>query len=200
MSPSLRWRHVTINAKNTWLPGDKRGFRDHDHRIHSSGNYKNPPPPEEHAGLRRYNEARAGDPVHFIAQVRKQILRSFVLKCRSLNHRIIAASLSDSHLHSLVELPDDYAWVKKEIGKCKQRASYDVRNRIAGQIWAEGGDYKRITDATHLHNVWRYIRERQERDAIIWSITREENWIDIPCIAPGAIVYGAPLAIEQTVT
>src|SRR5262249_17500638 len=44
------WRHVIISTLNSWLPGDPRGFRAVNHKIHSSGDYKNPPP-GEHAGL-----------------------------------------------------------------------------------------------------------------------------------------------------
>jgi hypothetical protein len=45
------WRHIIVNTKNTWFHGDDRAVRDRDHRIHSSGDYKNPPPEGEHAGL-----------------------------------------------------------------------------------------------------------------------------------------------------
>ncbi len=45
------WFHITCNTYGSWLPGDPCGFRDHDHRIHSSGNYKGPPPAGEHTLL-----------------------------------------------------------------------------------------------------------------------------------------------------
>jgi hypothetical protein len=50
------WWHVQIGTYCAWLPGDKRGFRNRDHRIDSTGDYRDPPPPDEHAGLREYNE------------------------------------------------------------------------------------------------------------------------------------------------
>lgn len=49
------WR-VDIATYCSWLPGDVRGFRNREHRIHSSGDYKHRPPVAEHEGLRRYNE------------------------------------------------------------------------------------------------------------------------------------------------
>ena len=56
----MSWSHIIISPQNSWLPGDRRGFRSRNHKIHSSGDYKNLPPPEEHAGLRRYHDQRAG--------------------------------------------------------------------------------------------------------------------------------------------
>ena len=52
------WWHTQFSNYCAWLPGDERGFRNRDHRIDSGGDYKNPPPPEEHEGLRRYYKNR----------------------------------------------------------------------------------------------------------------------------------------------
>src|SRR5688572_3973144 len=119
----LRWRHVILNARRSWLHGDERGFRSRGHRIHSSGDYRNRPPKDEHAGLRRFNEARSGEPVSFESAIRTTILMHFVLKMRTLGHRIIAASLGDQHLQFLAELPFDLDETNRIAGKCKQRAS-----------------------------------------------------------------------------
>jgi REP element-mobilizing transposase RayT len=186
------WRHVICNAKNTWLPADERGFRDHDHRIHSSGDYRNPPPPAEHEGLRRYNQQRAGAPVAFLSSARQEMLRAFVLKMRSMEHPIIAAALTSTHLHALAELPDDREIIFRDIGRCKQKASHAVRRLLPGQIWSEGGEYKRIRDRRHYDNVWKYVRQKQERDALIWSVVPEENWIDNDSVECGRIIPHAP--------
>jgi hypothetical protein len=58
----LRCRHCILNARCSWLHGDKRGFRSREHRMQSSGDYKHRPP-EEHAGLRKYHEHRSSEPV-----------------------------------------------------------------------------------------------------------------------------------------
>ena len=60
--PDLLWYHVQFSTFGTWLRGDERGFRDHDHRLHSSGDYRNPPPPGEHEGLRLGTLARMHKP------------------------------------------------------------------------------------------------------------------------------------------
>lgn len=162
------------------MHGDERGFRTRGRRIRSSGDYKHRPPVEEHEGLRRYHYSRSRDPIGFALDVRIRIVRSFVLKARSLGLRTITCSCGEQHLHSVVELVDDYALVKREIGKCKQRASYDVRDVLQGNIWSEGGQYKRIHDVEHLHNAYDYIRTRQESRTVVWSHREGENWIDYP--------------------
>ena len=113
-----------INARCSWLHGDERGFRSRGHRIHSSGDYRNPPPADEHAGLRRYHAARSGKAVSFAFEVRIALLEAFVRKMRKLGFRIIACSISRQHLHAIVELERDYELVKKIVGKCKQYASH----------------------------------------------------------------------------
>ena len=42
------WRYCMINTLCSWLHGDERGFRSREPEIRSSGDYKNPPPPEEY--------------------------------------------------------------------------------------------------------------------------------------------------------
>jgi hypothetical protein len=173
----LRWQHVMIGTHCSWLPGSRRGFRSRDHRIHSSGDYKNPPPEHEHEGLRRYHERFSGEPVDFDINVRVIVCREFVLKLKSLGYRVIACSVGRRHLHALVELDADYHLRRKQIGKCKQKASHAVRSIIPGTIWAEGGEFKPVRDASHLHNVFNYIRTQQEPGAVVWSHKPDEDWI-----------------------
>ena len=54
----LAWRHVVIGTLRSWNFGDERGFRSRGHRIHSSGDYKNPPPRGEHAKLNEWHVER----------------------------------------------------------------------------------------------------------------------------------------------
>jgi hypothetical protein len=189
MSPK-RWRHVILNTRCSWLHGDERGFRSRGHRIHSSGDYRHRPPVTEHAGLRQYHQDRSGAPVSFSQEVRIIILREFVLKMRSLNHGIKTCSVGEQHLHAVPELPFDYELMKREVGKCKQKASHAVRELLPGSIWSEGGTFKEFTDDSHLDNTFDYIRLKQEAGTIVWSQLDEENWIDHPevgviVMAPG---------------
>ena len=123
----MKWRHIVVGTRCSWLHGDPRGFRSRDHRVDSSGDYKDPPPPGEHAGLHHFHEQRSGDPIDLGLQARVIICREFVHKWRSLGLRIIACSVGLRHLHAIVEGPDDYGELKKAVGKAKQRASHAVR-------------------------------------------------------------------------
>jgi len=174
----LLWRHVIISTRSVWLHGDQRGFRSRGHRIHSSGDYKNPPPKGEHAGLWRYHKARSMEPI-VIKDVRDRetIVREFVLKLRSLGYVAIAVSMSRTHLHALVESPYELTETKKIIGQCKQACS--LRVSIDGRVWGEGGKFEVARDKAHLHNSYNYIREKQDSGTVVWSHREDENWINL---------------------
>src|SRR5439155_5140639 len=112
----------------------------------SSGDYKNPPPADEHFNVRRFYAKRAGKPISFTLELRIIILREFVLKMRKLGYDIIAAAIVKRHLHALTPLPNEYEKMKREVGKCKQKASHAVRTLLPGSIWAAGAEFKRIKD------------------------------------------------------
>jgi len=172
-----RWRHVIINTRCSWLHGDPRGFRSRGHRIHSSGDYKHPPPEGEHRALWIYHKTHSDDPVELEQQLRVAVVRQFVLKMQSLTHSIIACSCGAEHLHALAELPQGDEAVRREVGKCKQKVSHAIRDRLPGSIWSAGGEFKHINDAAHLHNVYRYIRTRQEPGTVVWSHRTVEDWL-----------------------
>ena len=174
----MQWRHVILNAIGSWLHGDPRGFRDRFGRVHSSGDYRNPPPPGEHAGLLRYMRDRSHGRVRFDACVRSIIIARFVEKTREQQFRIICCALSRDHLHALMELPDERDEVRRVVGRSKQAASHAAREYLPGSIWSKGGEYRRIVDKQHLHNAYHYIRTRQERGTLVWSHRPDENWID----------------------
>src|SRR2546428_13711944 len=98
----MAWWHVIISTYNSWLPGDRRGFRSRDHKIHASGDYKTPPPPEEHAGLRRYHQQRAGEPVVIPEDCREVVGRAILAKLKKENYRVLAISVAATHSHWLV--------------------------------------------------------------------------------------------------
>jgi hypothetical protein len=166
-----------LGTRCSWLHGDRRGFRDRRHRTHSSGDYKNPPPESEHAGMRQYYAKRSREPVDFDLEVRVQVSRAFVQKMLKLGFRIIACSVGKRHLHALVELVGDYHERRKVVGKCKQKASHAVRLLLPGTVWSGGGEFRKIKDARHLENAYDYIRTKQEAGTIVWSHRADEDWI-----------------------
>ncbi len=137
-----RWRHVVISTLNSWLPGDPRGFRAVDHKVHSSGDYKNPPPLGEHAGLHRYSKEISGEPVVIPEELREKIGTRIRLAMKQLSHRILVISVAATHCHFLVELPDDLKEIRRIVGECKRRASMAVKKQLPGRLWAHDGKYK----------------------------------------------------------
>jgi hypothetical protein len=89
----------------SWLPGDERGLRNRAHRIHSSGDYKHPPPEHEHKGLREYNEGRAGETVEIPWQSRLRLAQIIAQLLRDAGYRVLVVSVSQCHVHFLAELP-----------------------------------------------------------------------------------------------
>src|SRR5258705_8154128 len=137
--PGKRWRHIVISTHNSWLPGDPRGFRSEDHEIHSSGDYKNPPPPGEHAGLFKYNKDRCGDAVVIPSDCRESVGKAILAKLSKLDHQILALAVAGMHVHALVELPDDVKEVRKILGQCKTKSSHALRDQLPGQVRGAGG-------------------------------------------------------------
>jgi hypothetical protein len=105
--PGRRWRHITINPRCSWLHGDERGFRDRDHRTHSSGDYNDPPPEDEHDGLRKYFEEQSGDIIVIPSHLRPVIGAAIVRNLTDHGHRLLALAIGGLHGHILTELPDD---------------------------------------------------------------------------------------------
>src|SRR3954469_2142440 len=97
--PGLRWRHIQINTYCSWLKGDQRGFRTKHHEIHSSGDYKNPPPNAEHAGLRRHFEHLKKKEVKTEQVCRPTIGRAILYELRARGIRVLAIAVVKVHAH-----------------------------------------------------------------------------------------------------
>jgi hypothetical protein len=161
------WRHVIVNTHSSWLHGDPRGFRDRDHRIHSSGDYKNPPPPGEHAGLHRYTQARSANPLFIAAELRSTIATSFATELNDNDWPVLVCSVSDTHLHALAKLPYDRPLTRRIVGEAKKVASRSVKREIPGRVWSAGGTYKPVRTRSHFLETFEYIRTRQEEGAYV---------------------------------
>jgi REP element-mobilizing transposase RayT len=166
-NPGMRWRHVTISTYNSWLPDDPRGFRSKKHRIHSSGDYRNPPPAGEHSRLHRYTKQISGQPVVIPADARSIVGKAILKKLDKLGYRILVLAVAGMHAHMLVELPDDDKTVKGIIGQCKTVSSHSVRKKLPGRVWAIQGSFIPVDDPVYQKNIYYYVL-RQE-DAWIWS-------------------------------
>jgi hypothetical protein len=175
----MHWRHVIVNTHSSWLPGSPRGFRNRKHRIHSSGDYRSPPPPGEHEGLHRYNAGKSSPQVEIPQELQGVVGTTLVNYLAHERFVILAASVSDVHAHFVVELPCALVKVKEIVGSAKERASRQLSVHIDGFRWAAGGTYKLIDSEKHLRAAVQYVATKQEPSAWSWcyrcGTPREQN-------------------------
>ena len=175
---SLIWKHVICNTLCSWLPGDPRGFRNRQHRIHSSGDYKTPPPTGEHAGLYNHNANRSGERVDIADILRRRIAETFAENLQTQGFTVSIASVSQTHLHALVRLPLDRRQTKRIVGDAKRVASRSVKSEMPGRVWSEGGTYKPVRNVGHYNAAYEYIRTRQEEGAYVLVLLGSNSFHD----------------------
>lgn len=160
------WVHVIIGTHSSWLPGDPRGFRDHGHRIHSSGDYRNPPPPGEHAGLNHHAKQIAAPMITIPADLRPIIAEALGRKLERMKTPARIIAVGARHTHALARTgPQD---AKPLIGRAKQFASHQVRARLPGSIWSESCEVVRVRDEDHYRSIVKYIADHADDGAAIW--------------------------------
>jgi len=164
-----RWYHIIINTRGSWLPGDPRGFRSRNHRRHSDGDYKNPPPAGQHAGLHKHIRERSRPPVKLPIDLYPIVGKSILEKTESQGHHTLAIAVDVHHVHLLTELPADRKRVKQIVGSWKQRASHKVREHLPGDIWSKSCDPVEVRDRHHQQRVFHYILEHAKQGAWVWS-------------------------------
>ena len=167
--PGMLWRHVVINTHGTWLHGDERGFRSRGHRIHSSGDYRNPPPREEHADLRQYHRNHCPNEVTIPRNLRPRVGQAFRDYLLDEKYRVLCVAVGKVHAHAVVELPKDIRRVKRIIGEAKRFASCTVTSSIPGALWSAGGEFVPVTRADHLKSAYEYDLYKQGPGAWTWS-------------------------------
>jgi hypothetical protein len=160
---------VTIATHNSWKPGDARGWRARGHKRHSSGDYRSPPPEHEHEGLRRWMQTHSGGKVVIPRELRAAVVAALLKKIQAMAIRCHAISVSATHAHLVVELPDEVAMIRKFVGQWKQAASHAVRAGLPGKVWAEGGDWEPLDSVQRLGNAFAYVTQKQGPGAAVWS-------------------------------
>jgi len=172
--PGKAWHHIVFNTRGSWLTGDPRGFRSRNHRKHSDGDYKHPPPIGQHSGLHRAVRDNSRPEVTIPPDLFAVIGKAVLDKCGKQGHRVLALAVDARHVHLLVELPDDRKAVKRVVGSWKQKASHAVRDRMPGTIWSKSCDPIRINDREHHECAFGYILDHARQGAWVWSF-RDEN-------------------------
>lgn len=168
--PNRAWFHVMWHTYGTWIPGDERGFRDRDHRIHSSGDYKNPPPKGDHEGLHRYAKRVSKDEVVLQSpEQRREVCEALLATIRETEFRLLVLTICRVHVHVVIELPDDAKSRHVALTKIKMNASKRVTNKPASRLWARLWKLVYIADETHREDELRYVRDRQGRYVCTWT-------------------------------
>ena len=171
--PGKRWWHATIGTHGSWLPGDPRGFRDRKHRIHSSGDHRNPPPAGEHQRLHQRSQSISNQPRIVPHHLREKLGLNVLQRLEKQNHRVLILSVAGMHVHGLIELPADYQTARTEIGKAKRVVSLAMRDDMPGRIWAGGCGLKWINDEQHHRNTFNYILKHRDEGAWLWTFREE---------------------------
>lgn len=173
MARSHPWVHAIAMLRGWWLPGDERGFRSRDHRIHSSGDYKHRPPSWEHIHLRNWAERVSKDAEPALNQHERSVAgAAFVEKLIRENLIPLAVACAATHVHALFRASDIDAL--KALGKAKQLASLRVARR-SGRIWGRGGGVDRIADREHQVRVFRYILRHRAEGAWVWCFKNPDR-------------------------
>lgn len=163
--PSRVWAHGIITLRGWWIPGDARGFRSREHRIHSSGDYRNPPPPGEHAALRDWNRARTKREPPLRPQERELVGRTILERFEREARTTLAIACAATHTHALFEAGDEDA--RRILGLCKQVASRRLHDRC-GRVWAQGAGIDRIRSRAHQLAAFEYIARHADSGAWVW--------------------------------
>lgn len=171
--PGMRWRHMILSTVNSWLPGDPRGFRARKRKIHSSGDYKKPPPAGEHAALFEHAKSISGPPVIIPRDQRPIVGKAILSKLAKLQYRTLAIAVSGMHAHVLVELPDNIRQVRHIAGQCKTVSSHAIRDVLPGRVWGRGGTFKPVDTRDHQIKVFYYIL--RQKSAWVWSFRGDER-------------------------
>jgi hypothetical protein len=160
------WVHLTTATLGHWLPGDERGFRSRRHRVHSSSNQHNPPPPQEHAGLRSHASELSHGTVHLTRIQRRIAVEAMADKLERIGAKPRVIACDAVHCHALI------CWIadaKLIFGRAKQAASYALRDEVPGKVWGRSSHPVRIEDEEQYWTVIRYIKAHSEQGAFVWE-------------------------------
>lgn len=166
------WFHITWNTYGTWLPGDPRGFRSHNHRIHSSGTYKSPPPPGEHHLLHQLAKRELKrEPIRLNAEQQRIALDAVLAKARSIDAEPLAIAIAATHVHLLARF--DKARVGIEVGQLKREASNALADHHPGGVWSARCHPRPVFNQQHQRDAFHYIAAHAQEGALVWTYRDE---------------------------
>jgi len=169
---SFQWYHTQIWLYGHWLPGEARGFRSKDHRVHSSGDYKRRPPVGEHAGLYRHAAGLLKAQPISLAMPQRACVGSLIVRWFEKKRISLAAvSVGGAHAHVLCLLPigDE----DKTVGKVKRYASTESSRRdptIPPKLFAAKGEPKRVDTWRYFTVSHEYVLDHASEGAWVWGV------------------------------
>jgi len=176
---NLRWYHTQIWLYGHWLPGDARGFRSQDHRVHSSGDYQHRPPTGEHAGLHRHAKSLLKNQPITLSRSQRECVGLLLVRWFEIKQQpLAAASVGGAHAHLLALLSNDA--VDATIGKAKRYASTESRKQepsLPSKLFAVKGEPKRIRDFEHFEVAYDYVFEKHAREGA-WTWGQGKDVLD----------------------
>ncbi len=99
---------------------------------------------------------------------------------QSRGHRLLAVSVSPTHVHVLAELPDDVSEIKTIVGWWKWFATRAIRELTDEfddiEIWSDGEGYSKVESREHLEEAHNYIVNKQGADAWTWCYRSGAKW------------------------
>src|SRR5437867_10159350 len=163
--PGSAWWHTWWGTHRSWLPGDRRGFRSHGHRIHSSGNYKNPPPKGERQGLYEYHRQRGEGATKIPRELRLIVTKEIAESLQRAGFRVMVVAVGPTHAHGVPELPIELRAYNKALGKAKCDASRKIRKALPGRIWARRDKHRMLRNPRSREDAYLYVRDDQGASA-----------------------------------
>ncbi len=168
-----RFLHAVCTYYGQWLPGDERGWRSRRHRLHSSGDYRNPPPPGEYEKLHIHaHKVMAGGPVALGTDELPRVGLALITKLLKMGCSVRCLSAGSTHVHLLYDSFAEDAAI--ELGRAKQYASLKLTTR-PGRLWGKHSKIIVVRDVQHARSVWRYILDHAAKEqAWTWRYDRDD--------------------------
>ena len=165
--PGHAWFHVIWGTNGSWLPGDARGFRSRGHRVHSTGDYRSPPPPGEHEGLRRHALGLSKRVVRLDEPTRTRLVAALAWLGREHDVAVSAVAVAATHAHLLLELGERRPERDRVMRQWKSASSRVVRQEWPGRVWSRGEKVVWQRDRRQVAGTFRYIL-RHRGEAAVW--------------------------------
>jgi hypothetical protein len=172
MAGAMTWYHCTGSMYGNWLPGDRRGWRSRNHRIHVPGDYIHPPDPRLFARTHRRSRTLLQSKPMWLDPAQRRIIClawDEALRHYSLGRGEIA--IGSRHWHLLIGCLDQAPkhWVGKLKSWSLKRLAW-AGSQPDDPLWAQGCRAEPVRGEKHFHNTAAYIARHHRQGAAVWSM------------------------------